>query len=84
MNVLKQKLNEQQVKTNAVTEKQTTTLEEQIVPKKINKKKLAISFAAGLGISAAVVGGIMYKRKIDTKSIKKLAENPNSEEDNKE
>ena len=75
MNVIKQKLNEQQVKTNAITEKQTTTLEEQIVPKKINKKKLAISFAAGLGISAAVVGGIMYKRKIDTKSIKKLAEN---------
>ena len=73
MNVLNQKLNEQQVKTNATAEKQTTTLKEQMVPKRIDKKKLAISFAAGVGISAAVVGGIMYKRKIDTKSIKKLA-----------
>ena len=75
MNVLNQKLNEQQVKTNATAEKQTTTLKEQMVPKRIDKKKLAISFAAGVGISAAIVGGIMYKRKIDTKSIKKLAEN---------
>lgn len=77
MNVLNQKLSEQQVKTNTTTEKQTTTSNEQIAPKRIDKKKLAISFAAGVGISAAVVGGIMYKRKIDAKSIKKLAENIN-------
>lgn len=40
----------------------------------IDKKKLAVGVAAGAGIAALVVGGILYKKKIDAAKIKQLAE----------
>lgn len=42
--------------------------------KKIDKKKLAVGVAAGIGITALVVGGILYNKKINSKAVKELAE----------
>lgn len=43
-------------------------------PKKIDKKKLSVGAAAAVGITALVVGGLVYKRKIDGAAVKQLAE----------
>ena len=42
--------------------------------KKIDKKKLAVGVAAGIGITALVAGGILYNKKINSKAIKQLTE----------
>ena len=42
--------------------------------KKIDKKKLAVGVAAGIGITALVVGGILYNKKINSEAVKELAE----------
>ena len=63
---------------NNKTQKIATTPVQQ-TPKTINKKKLAVSTAAGLGVTALAVGGLLYKRKIDNADAKKLVKSINFE-----
>ncbi len=63
-----------QTKNNSKQVQQIPTTSVQQIPKTINKKKLAVGVAAGLGVTALVVGGLLYKHKIDSTKIKNLPE----------
>ena len=64
----------QKIVQDSIKAKETAAQNTPTMPKTINKKKLAVSIAAGIGISALVIGGILYNKKINSKAVKQLAE----------
>ncbi len=65
-------VHQNQIKNTSKPKTATSSIQKE---KAINKKKLAVGIMTGAGISALVVGGLLYKQKLDSTKFTKLAEN---------